>query len=48
LLLATPPHKVTLDNKTLVEGTDYWFENESKKLIIKTDNYIEGEYIIEK
>ena len=48
LLLDAKPAKITLDNKTLVEGTDYWYENENRKLIIKTGNYVEGEYIIEK
>ncbi len=48
LQLKAKPGKVVLDNKTLTEGVDYWFEKENMKLIIKTDNYVDGKYIIEK
>ncbi len=48
LQLEAKPDKVALDNKTLIEGVDYWFEKEGMKLIIKTDNYLEGKFIIEK
>lgn len=48
LQLEAKPEKVTLDNKLLIEGVDYWYEKEDSKLIIKTDNYVDGEYSIEK
>ncbi len=47
LQLKAKPGKVTLDNKTLTEGVDYWFEKEGMKLIIKTDNYLECKYVID-
>ena len=42
----TKPKKVILDNVILIDSVDYKFDEKSSKLIIKTDTYSQGKYII--
>jgi len=44
--LTTKPKKVLLDNEVLIESINYNFDEKSDKLIIKTDKYSKGEYLI--
>lgn len=46
--LQEEPGKVTLDNKLLVDSTACRFDAARQKLIIRTGNYTEGNYLIEK
>ena len=46
--LSSKPQKVILDNNLLSDSLDYYFDGDRKKLIIKTNNYTSGEYIIVK
>lgn len=46
--LSSKPQKVVLDNHVLSDSLDYQFNLENHKLIIKTDDYSSGEYIIMK
>jgi alpha-D-xyloside xylohydrolase len=48
LQLSGKPKKVVLDNNVLEDGVDYEYEPDSEKLIIKTDSYSKGEYLIER
>jgi len=48
LHLASPPNRVMLDNKQLSSPQDCHFDAEKSKLIIRTDAYSNGEYIITK
>ncbi len=42
-----PPLKVTLDTKSLQEGTDWTYDRDRAKLIIHTREYETGKYLIE-
>jgi len=44
--LSSKPQKVVRDNISLSDSLEYYFEEESNKLLIKTDNYSVGEYVI--
>jgi alpha-glucosidase (family GH31 glycosyl hydrolase) len=44
--LSSEPQKVILDNRILSDSLDYQFDPEIRKLIIKSDDYSIGEYII--
>jgi len=40
------PQKVVLDGVSLSDSVDYHFDNEDRKLVIKTGHYADGEYMI--
>lgn len=44
--LVEKPFQVKLDNKLLMDENDYLFDKSSQKLVIKTNEYINGEYSI--
>jgi len=46
--LNAKPKKVELDNKILLESVNYNYDEKLNKLIIRTDNYRTGKYIIYK
>jgi len=45
--LLTKPEKVSRDDSILTEPKNYNFDEKTNKLIIKTLNYSEGEYLID-
>ena len=46
VLLENEPSKVLLDDRELVKGQDYSYDNSTKKLVIRTREYVEGNYKI--
>ena len=44
--LSSEPQRIELDNVVLSDSLDYFFVRESNKLVIKTENYTSGNYII--
>jgi hypothetical protein len=42
------PKQVVLDGMTLSDTEDYHYDHEDLKLVIKTDRYVTGKYIIAK
>ena len=44
--METKPQKVELDNQVLRDSLDYVFDENQRKLIIKTQEYQTGNYII--
>lgn len=46
--MATPPGQIELDGKTLQDSLNYQFDPKRHKLIIRTDQYADGNYLIHK
>lgn len=46
--LSSKPQRVVLDNVILSDSLDYIFDKKNNKLVIKTDDYSSGEYLITK
>lgn len=44
IVMDKKPESIKLDGKVLIENTDYHYENQSKKLTIKTNIYKNGSY----
>jgi alpha-glucosidase (family GH31 glycosyl hydrolase) len=44
--LSSEPQRIELDNVVLSDSLDYFFVRESNKLVIKTDDFTSGNYII--
>ncbi len=44
--ISVKPEKVELDDKMLIDSTDYFYDSERNRLIVKTDNYLKGSYKI--
>ncbi len=41
------PRRILLDGKPLTENSNWWFEKENRKVVIRTPRYVRGEYEIE-